>query len=349
MLKFKRLLMVGQFPPPITGEAVVNNAVEHIFKSKGVRVDKINSCILKNVNNVGEINFIKIVLAIIVIVKSMFFTLKNQSIYVTPGQTSFGAYRFIPIIAFALLLNKKVVVHWHGYGVYRLVKKNNFLKKIYFSSKIKTILLTNDLKNKLSTLKIDISNLVVIPNFVETTNHRVVNDTKSDNLTVLFLGGLMHEKGITNFIEAAKALPGYDFIVCGSGSNDIEAILKKEDDEGHLKFKGTVTGKIKESILRTTDIFVLQSSYPTEGAPLAILEAMSYGCAILTTNHNGIPETIGEAGLFVKKDCHRDLVAKIAMLKHSKTKLNSLKQKSLLQVQSFTIDEFEKNIIKTLL
>lgn len=86
------------------------------------------------------------------------------------------------------------------------------------------------------------------------------------------------------------------------GGNKMEAELTEAihnlqlDDCVH--FNGFVSGEKKTGLLRRTDVFVLPSY--NEGLPISILEAMSYGCAILSTPVGGIPEIVRDNGILVE-------------------------------------------------
>jgi glycosyltransferase involved in cell wall biosynthesis len=338
----EKVLMIGQFPPMVTGEASANIQVENLLRNNGVNVRKVNSCIVNNVNEVGELNTRKIFLAMMVLVKCIFYTLSCRVLYITPGQTFFGVCRFIPVILFARLFKRKIITHWHGYGIYHEIKKRPYLKKIYFNKYTISILLTHDLKAKLKDINVNISNVEVVQNFVDLSDDNCYLSF-NDPLKVLYLGGLMREKGIINFVEAAKLLPNCDLIVCGSGDDKVEELLKTEDRNGHLCFRGPVSGESKHNVFLESDIFVLQSSHPTEGVPLTILEAMSYQCAVITTMHNGIPETVGDVGLYIDSTTG-ELVKKINMLINDKNKLREIQAKSRKRAELFSIETFQNKI-----
>ena len=67
-----------------------------------------------------------------------------------------------------------------------------------------------------------------------------------------------------------------------------------------ITFHGWLNNNSKEykELLETAAIYVLVSE--KENASVALLEAMSAGCAIITTNVSGCPETIGDAGLIIE-------------------------------------------------
>lgn len=78
------------------------------------------------------------------------------------------------------------------------------------------------------------------------------------------------------------------------GGNKEEHILQKTIKDYGLNncvtFEGFVTGNKKIECLNWADIFILPSY--NEGLPIAILEAMSYGCPIISTAVGGIPAIV---------------------------------------------------------
>ncbi len=67
-------------------------------------------------------------------------------------------------------------------------------------------------------------------------------------------------------------------------------IAEKKGISDHVKFLGWVKGNDKEKLLQQCSVFTLPSYH--EGMPMAILEAMSYGLATVSTNAGGIPQII---------------------------------------------------------
>ena len=344
-----KVLMVGQFPPLITGEGMANEAVFRILTEAGVAVKVVDSCIINTVSDVGELSINKIFSATLVIVKSIFYLFKADLVYMTPGQTYFGILRFLPIIFMALLLRKKVYLHWHGYGIQGLVNKHPYLKRLLFRSSIKHFLLTSDLKDKLKRAGCIMDQASVISNYFSasklTGSASRVNGNK---LNVLYLGGLMEEKGILEFIKAAEISSDFNFIVCGKGGGGIMDKLKMADKKGTLSFRGMTLGKDKDKVFLESGIFVLQTHHPTEGVPLTIIEAMAAGCAVITTQHNGIPETVGEAALYVDKRSSYSLLMALNSLKDDHKKLTELQEASLVQSSLYTFDKFKVNVLKGL-
>lgn len=122
----------------------------------------------------------------------------------------------------------------------------------------------------------------------------------------LMVGRIIREKGVMEYCEAARAVrkkyPQARFILLGGFDVSIGA-LKKEDiqpyiDDGSIEFPGEVKDPV--SFYHKCSVFVLPSYY-REGLPRTILEAMSCGRPVITTDWPGCREPIvdGENGWMV--------------------------------------------------
>lgn len=345
----KKVLMVGQFPPPVTGEGQMNLLVERMLKAEGLAVAKVDSCIIADVNQVGKFGFLKFWRALQVCLKAILFITRVDVLYLTPGQTLFGLLRFLPLLAVAVALRKKVILHWHGYGILPLFERYPKIARFYFSQRFSNVVLTDDLIIKLAHIGINTQRTVKIANFSELPIQKANNDIGAEEqllrLNVLFLGGLMVEKGIDVFLEVAEKTNLFNFVVCGAGNADITTRIRQLADSGKLAFHGLVQTNEKQQVLAQADIFVLQTHYPTEGVPLTILEAMASGCAIVTTRHNGIPETVGDAVCFVEQNSVESLLAALTELNEQRDKLFSLQQASLYQVRQYSYKSFKEAML----
>ncbi|MHA3114179.1 glycosyltransferase family 4 protein [Acinetobacter sp. ANC 4193] len=130
----------------------------------------------------------------------------------------------------------------------------------------------------------------------------------SENLNFLFIGRLLKEKGIHEFIAAAKLVkekyPDTTFTVLGAIDKSnlgalSESELKNLINSGIIEYPGHVDN-IQDWIAKS-DIFVLPSY--REGVPRSTQEAMAIGRAIITTDVPGCRETVidGQNGFIVPK------------------------------------------------
>ena len=136
----------------------------------------------------------------------------------------------------------------------------------------------------------------------------VLLDASSGITTFLFAGRLLRDKGLLDFVEAARALralrtdqSSFRFRIAGMLDSNPSAVSAA--DVGHWTRGGMVeyVGRLEDvrPALAACTVFVLPSY--REGMPMAILEAMATGRAVVTTDVPGCRETIvdGESGTLV--------------------------------------------------
>lgn len=147
-------------------------------------------------------------------------------------------------------------------------------------------------------------------------------------LEVLFLGGSdSRRKGLPELLQAiptvARRFPEVQFRLIAVPPDLVEAGLPKE----HLDrcvIEGWVSGRDKVDRLAGADLFVL----PThgEGMPIAILEAMAAGLAIVATDVAGIPDMVRneQEGLLIPEGDVAALAEAMARLLASPTLRHTL-------------------------
>ena len=133
-------------------------------------------------------------------------------------------------------------------------------------------------------------------------------DASSGITTFLFAGRMLRDKGLLDFVEAARALrslrtdeSSFRFRIAGMLDSNPSAVSAADIE--HWTRGGMVEhlGRLEDvrPALAACTVFVLPSY--REGMPMAILEAMATGRAVVTTDVPGCRETIvdGESGTLV--------------------------------------------------
>lgn len=123
-------------------------------------------------------------------------------------------------------------------------------------------------------------------------------DATNESLLVSFVGRISEEKGIVEFLEAARLLPTIPFIVVG----DIDAAythLRITAPE-NVTWKGFAYGKDLERLFNASKIVVVPSKW-YEGFPNVITQAMKHGKPVIANNLGAMPNIIdsGENGVLV--------------------------------------------------
>lgn len=120
---------------------------------------------------------------------------------------------------------------------------------------------------------------------------------QTDNIRFLFIGRLLKEKGIHEFIQAVKTVkaqyPNTVFTVLGAIDNmNLGALSQQELDNyiqsGLIEYPGHVSD-VNEWIAKS-HVFVLPSY--REGVPRSTQEVMAIGRAVITTDVPGCRETV---------------------------------------------------------
>jgi glycosyltransferase involved in cell wall biosynthesis len=122
---------------------------------------------------------------------------------------------------------------------------------------------------------------------------------------ILFLGQIEPRKGIYELLEALAALaPRHPHAVLGiGGQGEVDEVRRRAAALGiadRVQLLGWLTGADKQAELARAAIFCLPSH--AEGLPMAMLEAMAAGKAVVVTGVGGIPHAVrdGDNGLLVE-------------------------------------------------
>jgi glycosyltransferase involved in cell wall biosynthesis len=123
-------------------------------------------------------------------------------------------------------------------------------------------------------------------------------DPIKHNLTVLFFGRMLWDKGIEYLIDATNILKseGIEFTLNLAGEPDksnpshitLEQ-LKEWENNGLVNYLGYCSDMVE--IIRASDLVVLPTYY-REGVPLSLIEAASVGKPIVTTDMPGCREIV---------------------------------------------------------
>lgn len=185
----------------------------------------------------------------------------------------------------------------------------------------KKVFFQNDENRKFFTDKkmID-TNYDMLPGSGVNINHYSVKEYPTDEtIEFAFIARIMKEKGIDQYLEAAKLIrtkyPNTKFHICGFCEPEYDGELKKYQEEGIVIYHGLV--KDISKIHEITHCTVLPTYYP-EGLSNVLLEASASGRPIITTNRSGCREVIDEGvnGFIVEQRNSQDLIKKIEKFIH---------------------------------
>jgi len=118
---------------------------------------------------------------------------------------------------------------------------------------------------------------------------------------ILVATRILKRKGVQYLLQALEGLPlQHEVWVVGDGPYLPTLRSAAERMRLPVHFRGWLDNNSPEfkELLETSDIYVLPSE--SENFPIALLEAMAAGMAIITTEATGCAEVVGEAALLVR-------------------------------------------------
>ncbi len=134
-----------------------------------------------------------------------------------------------------------------------------------------------------------------------------------ENDYILFLARIVPEKGLDYLIDAYKQLDtDKKLVIAGGPSHSVDyytEIQEKVKDNSNIIMTGFVQGEELEELFSNCYLYCLPSD--VEGMPLTLLEAMSYGRNVLTSDIPENAEVTEDYGTSFKKSNVDDLKTKL--------------------------------------
>lgn len=149
---------------------------------------------------------------------------------------------------------------------------------------------------------------------VNLTHFKPLDYPKDDIVVFSFISRIMKEKGIEQYLEAAKYIrkkyPNTQFHVCGYCEQDYQEELSKLHKAGIIVYHGCIRD-VRE--MHKISHCTIHPTYYPEGLSNVLLESLSCCRPIMTTNRSGCREIVddGVNGFVVRKMDSLDLIEKI--------------------------------------
>lgn len=199
------------------------------------------------------------------------------------------------LIRIAKFLNKKVVLHIHG-GGFKDFLENNKKSVSNTISKVDVIVVLSLFWETYFKDVFPNKKIITVPNIVEEPIKNIIKIKDKECVQFIFLGLICDAKGIFDLIDTIKLHKNYltgKFKLHIGGNGDVERLCKLIELfelQDIVLYEGWVDKEKKAELLSNSDVFILPSH--TEGVPISILEAMSYGLPVISTCVGGIPEIV---------------------------------------------------------
>lgn len=314
------LIVIGATPPPTHGSNVMTGHVIEAVRRAGRLAGRLETGEdQRPVFTTGRLDPTNIYYGLkhVALLLRLLLRHPRAAVYVPISQNRWGFTRDGLFIWLARAARRRVIAHLHGglFGQFYASspRLQRWLIARTFTAVSEAWVLTDAQRSIFDGL-LPADRVRVLENAAEDMGADEVgedNHLADRRVRVLFLSNLIPEKGYGDLLDALDRL-----IDRGVGGIDVRLVGEvRHQEPGRLRDRarvmarggvrleivGPLTGEHKLAEYRWADIFALPSRYPPEGQPVVLLEAMSAGLPILSTDHSAIPLTVRdrEQGLIV--------------------------------------------------
>jgi glycosyltransferase involved in cell wall biosynthesis len=352
----KKILFVGQTPPPYGGQAIM---IEKILEGhyKNVKLFHVRMVFSKEMDEIGKASFYKIMTLFQTIAKIVWLRIsKNANILYYPpaGPDNVPVLRDIFILLSTRWLFKKTIFHFHAGGLSEFKSKNKFSKFLfrlaYYHADC-AILLSS--LNPQDGEKLKAKKQIIVPYGIEDhAQYFPVKFAESPIVTILFVAVIRESKGILVLLEAAKLLreQGVEFRIEVMGKFDskpFEQVVRNLVDEyglhGYVDFLGVLSGKEKFAVFSRVDIFCFPTFFESETFGVVLLEAMQFSLPLVATKWRGIPSLVadGKNGYLVEPKRSEQLADRLRVLANDQSLRQTMGRAGRdLFLKHYTLDKF---------
>lgn len=171
--------------------------------------------------------------------------------------------------------------------------------------------------------------------------------------TILYVGTLQPRKNISRLLQAFEKFrqiyPGYKLILAGKKGWMYEEVFEEISELGlnNDVFSTDFISDLQLMFLyKNAFCFVMPSKY--EGFGIPILEAMSFGCPVISSFSSSLPEVGGDACLYFDPSNTYDLFEKIKLLKENDKLRKELIKKGLERIKDFSWKKCAEETLQTI-
>jgi len=166
-----------------------------------------------------------------------------------------------------------------------------------------------------------------------------------DSPYLLFLSAIAKNKNLYRIVKAFESLTerfsDIKLVVAGGSAvlTDFDAIekIKNSPFASRIIMTGYVSDEQKHTLYSNALAFLFPSL--CEGFGLPILEAMSYGCPVITSNVSSMPEVAGDAAILIDPYSTEQLAYEMERIISSESLRKELKEKGLEHCKKFSWDK----------
>ncbi|MCU8235319.1 glycosyltransferase [Vibrio vulnificus] len=321
-----KLVMIGPIPEPYTGQSICfKKLMDDLSTENELEVFHVDTSPKRsNLHVTGKFAIDRFFETFSMLLCYIKILLKESPdvTYLTKGSTTLGFIRDFSFLVSKLLLCKRsiFVVHLKGGNYDIFYHDSSFCFKYFirlFLKKVdKIIVLGNSLIKMYDFIPVVSDKISVVENAltlgIDVSRNVEISSCNSKKVFI-FLSNLIYSKGFLHVAEAAqhlnrKGVKNFELLFAGefmSSPDDLYDINDCKSDfldiiskNDNISYLGSVTGIEKTNLLLKADALFLPTNYHVEGQPNCIIEAMSFSCAIVSTEYRSIPDLMDSSNGF---------------------------------------------------
>lgn len=262
----------------------------------------------------------------------------KKSEHILFNGSSLSIIQYVPIIyLYSTVFRKQYSLRFFGGGFDGFYRSKPLLvQKLILKFLMKSSTVFFETKRLVKEMSIHLNNVLQLPN--SRLNPSVASsETYSDQF--IFIGQIREEKGIKFLLEAYKLarkkeqnlqLSLYGPIV------DLK-LTQEEQDIFDEVYKGALKNDQVVQVLSQANVFIFPSIHKNEGHPGSIIEALSVGLPIVSTNVGSVKELLNDdCSIMVEMKSINSL--KGAMLSFNQRKYEKMRLAALVKFREFDKD-----------
>lgn len=295
-----KILVIG--PSPIRSKGGMATVIEEIAKDKKLNeefeIDIYESYI--------DGNKLKVLLFSVLSFLRFYFTKRNYDVYHIHAASYGSTFRKGWYIRAVKKWKKKAILHIHGAEYMVFYEKSNKKEKIrsILNAADIVIALSDEWKHRFDE-NFGLTNCVVLENGIDMERLApAISNYQEHPHSFVSLGRIGKRKGTYDLIatidQVKSEVPDIKCYLAGDGEIEkCKELIKMKKLEDSIIVIGWADFDKKVELLQKSSVLILPSY--NEGLPMAILEGMACGKAIISTTVGAIPEVVKkENGILIK-------------------------------------------------
>jgi len=255
---------------------------------------------------------VAMIVYLLTVVRLLFYAMLHWQapIYVVASRSDIGFLRDVPVLAMSLF-GRKVICHFHGSDVLSLLTESRFsrLARRLYHKCVLVVPSTHLVEPMENMIGADIIVCENPANLGESALTEGFGNETSAFPVLIWNSNMLASKGFVDVLFAIADINAVehklDFWVLGQplsdhemSSEEISSLLAQFDGEPWFYLIGTVSSDEAIKLTSRSDIVALPSRYRSECQPLAVIQAMCMGKAIVVSTLPALKATLKDYPAF---------------------------------------------------